>query len=160
MKIIYQRCVHTTLQSLLQIGLGSSVLTGEGDAWIATNKIFLSLPSKIYFQSKANKTDGEKKEKRKKERKKKRSCPRLPLCCLQHVWVFPSINVGPSPGSLPASSQGLSQRRGSNHKSDRCWHLGKDRGILFLMFFNLLKGDFNGLWSVGDHKLPRALQQG
>lgn len=28
------------------------------------------------------------------------------------------------------------------------------------MFFNLLKGDFNNLRSVGDHKLPKALQQG
>lgn len=123
-------------------------------------KSFFPCPVKSTSSQKQTKQMGKKKEKRKKERKKKRSCPRLPLCCLQHVWVFPSINVGPSPGSLPASSQGLSQRRGSNHKSDRCWHLGKDRGILFLMFFNLLKGDFSGLRSVGDHKLPRALQQG
>jgi len=71
--------VHTTLQSLLQIGLGSSVLTGEGDAWIATNKIFLSLPSKIHFQSKANKTDGEKKRKKKERKKEKTILPKASI---------------------------------------------------------------------------------
>lgn len=27
------------------------------------------------------------------------------------------------------------------------------------VFSSLLKGDFNSLWSAGDHKFPKALQQ-
>jgi len=34
--------MNTALQSSLQTGLGSSVFTGEGDAWIAASKIFFS----------------------------------------------------------------------------------------------------------------------
>lgn len=53
--------MNTALQSPLQTGLGSRVLTGAGDAWIAPNKFFFPLPYKVHFQSSAKKTDGQKK---------------------------------------------------------------------------------------------------
>lgn len=82
----------TALQSPLQTGLGSHVLTG--DAWIAPNKFLFPLPDKIHSNRVQRKQMG---------KKKKRSCPQLPLCHLQSVWVFLSINVGLAPGPLPAS---------------------------------------------------------